>query len=140
MPTLSNSKCKSQTLKLAATRNPHAQGHVLQFAEFCDSMLHAFGTKLHPDVVRATFDLLDTQPRTWLLDFDEFCAWLDTGVRKLHNNGCPVLPEALQDGSTGTEKRRAAAAKAGAPRRERRLSSEQLDRQKLKAHLLKHEK
>jgi hypothetical protein len=63
------------------------QGHVLTFEEFRDGLGHAFGAHLRPDVIKATFDLFDTEPRTWQLDFDEFCAWLDTGKRSLHKNG-----------------------------------------------------
>jgi hypothetical protein len=67
---------------------------VLTFEEFRDGLGHAFGAHLRPDVIKATFDLFDTEPRTWQLDFDEFCAWLDTGKRSLHKNGTALVSNA----------------------------------------------
>lgn len=80
------------------------QGHVLTFEEFRDGLGTAFGAQLWPDVIKATFDLFDTEPRTWQLDFDEFCAWLDTGKRVLHKNGT-----ALGNSSSSSKKTAAAA-------------------------------
>lgn len=38
-------------------------------------------------LIHATFDIFDTEPRTWQLDFDEFCHWLETGERVLNSHG-----------------------------------------------------
>lgn len=38
-------------------------------------------------LILATFDIFDTEPRTWQLDFDEFCHWLETGERSLNSIG-----------------------------------------------------
>ena len=38
-------------------------------------------------LIQATFDIFDTEPRTWQLDFDEFCHWLETGERALNSHG-----------------------------------------------------
>lgn len=38
-------------------------------------------------LILATFDIFDTEPRTWQLDFDEFCHWLETGERSLNKFG-----------------------------------------------------
>lgn len=38
-------------------------------------------------IIHATFDIFDTEPRTWQLDFDEFCHWLETGERVLNSHG-----------------------------------------------------
>lgn len=38
-------------------------------------------------LILATFDIFDTEPRTWQLDFDEFCHWLETGERVLNSHG-----------------------------------------------------
>lgn len=38
-------------------------------------------------LIQATFDIFDTEPRTWQLDFDEFCHWLETGERVLNSHG-----------------------------------------------------
>ncbi|KAG5177624.1 hypothetical protein JKP88DRAFT_264966 [Tribonema minus] len=125
----------------ADAREPSAHGHVLTFEEFKDGLGQAFGGQLHPDIVRATFDLFDTVPRTWQLDFDEFCAWLDTGKRgaqQQRGGGGGGGGAAAKARPPPPVKEEGAAAGQQHGRRDRRLSAEQLEREQLKAHLLKH--
>ena len=37
--------------------------------------------------------MFDTEPRTWQLDFDEFCHWLETGERSLNRYGVSANSE-----------------------------------------------
>lgn len=54
-------------------------------------------------LIHATFDIFDTEPKTWQLDFDEFCNWLSTGDRKLNSHG-------ISDGPKKTSSEASAAA------------------------------
>lgn len=44
-------------------------------------------------LIHATFDIFDTEPKTWQLDFDEFCHWLETGERVLNSYGISNHPK-----------------------------------------------
>lgn len=46
-------------------------------------------------LILATFDIFDTEPRTWQLDFDEFCHWLETGERSLNCFGVSEAPKTV---------------------------------------------
>ncbi|CAM9768552.1 unnamed protein product, partial [Choristocarpus tenellus] len=70
------------------------QGHVLTFAEFKEGLANSFGSLIPLSIIQATFDMFDTEPRTWQLDFDEFYTWLETGERNLNSHGiCREQPE-----------------------------------------------
>ena len=104
----------TQHSNLSHPLHPSTQGHVLTFEEFRDGLGTAFGAQLWPDVIKATFDLFDTEPRTWQLDFDEFCAWLDTGKRVLHKNGTALGNNNSSNSNSSSKKTAAAAAAATA--------------------------
>lgn len=55
-------------------------------------------------LILATFDIFDTEPRTWQLDFDEFCHWLETGERLLNCFGVSEAPKTVASLATGLPK------------------------------------
>lgn len=54
-------------------------------------------------LIQATFDIFDTEPRTWQLDFDEFCHWLETGERVLNSHGIMQNPTNIGDPTPSKE-------------------------------------
>ncbi|CAM9290972.1 unnamed protein product [Ectocarpus fasciculatus] len=127
------------------------QGHVLTLDEFKEGLSNTFGALIPLQLIQATFDIFDTEPRTWQLDFDEFCHWLDTGERVLNSHGVMKKP-AKKDSAPPAE---GAPPKARKPRSNDTsgefnssikdcngvsMSMEQADRAQLKAHLMKHRK
>lgn len=55
-------------------------------------------------LILATFDIFDTEPRTWQLDFDEFCHWLETGERSLNSFGVSEASKTVPSLATGLPK------------------------------------
>ncbi|CBJ27696.1 conserved unknown protein [Ectocarpus siliculosus] len=151
---LANITCNEPAKELVKRSFRHlhrGQGHVLTFDEFKEGLSNTFGALIPLQLIQATFDIFDTEPRTWQLDFDEFCHWLDTGERVLNSHGVMKKPV----------KTNSAPPAEGAPPKARKprsndtsgefnssikdcngvsMSMEQADRAQLKAHLMKHRK
>eukprot|EP00903_Cladosiphon_okamuranus_P005765 g5716.t1 len=123
-------------------------GHVLTLDEFKEGLSNTFGAPIPLQLIQATFDIFDTEPRTWQLDFDEFCHWLETGERALNShgimkktvkaadpaaNGEPQKARKLRSNDTSGEFKSSVSDSKGGG-----MSMEQADRAQLKAHLMKH--
>eukprot|EP00904_Undaria_pinnatifida_P010728 jgi/Undpi1/6786/HiC_scaffold_21.g09263.m1 len=140
-----NSKHAAKELVKRSFRHLHrGQGHVLTLDEFKEGLSNTFGALIPLQLILATFDIFDTEPRTWQLDFDEFCHWLETGERSLNKFGIseavkPVaasgmeLPKARKPRSNDSSGGLRASAKNA-----QGMSMEQADRAMLKTHLMKH--
>ncbi|CAM9166124.1 unnamed protein product [Scytosiphon promiscuus] len=124
------------------------QGHVLTLDEFKEGLSNTFGALIPLKLIHATFDIFDTEPRTWQLDFDEFCHWLETGERALNSHGIMKLAVPSDVSAAGEQPAKVRKPRANDTSGEFKssvndpkgggMSLEQADRAQLKAHLIKH--
>ncbi|CAM9958340.1 unnamed protein product [Ascophyllum nodosum] len=143
-----------ELLKYSFRHLHRGQGHVLSLDEFKGGLISTFGMTIPRQLIQATFEMFDTEPRTWQLDFDEFCHWLETGERSLNRYGvisatqsltqliyrCPPpmfdgIPEGRKPRSNDTS---ADFKVGGSSPKGMGLSLEQKERAALKAHLVKY--
>eukprot|EP00752_Nemacystus_decipiens_P018608 g16683.t1 len=123
-------------------------GHVLTLDEFKEGLSNTFGALIPLQLIHATFDIFDTEPRTWQLDFDEFCHWLETGERVLNSHGIMSKTVKVADPAAAGQPPKARKPRSNDTSGEFNssvndskgggMSMEQADRAQLKAHLMKH--